>query len=109
MVRNPTPGQLDKYDVDQRIIRTLADFESRTILFSVIRKTKSAKDIVRDTQIPQSSVYKKLERLEGLSLIKIEKRAFSEHGYVTKFYKSRIRGAHINIKKIKPTLTLFEN
>ena len=31
-MKKPTPGQLDKYDIDQKIIKTLADLESRTIL-----------------------------------------------------------------------------
>ena len=103
------PGQQDKYDIDQKIIRTLADFEERTILFAAKNKAKCAKDIVRTTKIPQSSVYKKPERLEDLALISIEKRDFSDCGYVTKFYKSRISGAQISIKKAKPVLTLFKN
>ena len=103
------PGYLDKYDVDQKIIRTLADLEARTILFTVRTKAKKAEDIARETKIPQSTVYKKLERLEEIALISVEKRDFSDHGHVTRFYKSRIRGAEINIKKIKPRLTLLKN
>ena len=103
------PGQLDKYDIDQKIIRTLIDFEARAILFSVKNKAKRAEDIVRDTKIPTSSVYKKLERLEELALVAVEKRDFSDHRYITRFYKSRISGAQISIKKVKPILTLFKN
>ena len=103
------PGYLDKYDVDQKIIRTLADLEARTILFTVRTKAKKAEDIARETKIPQSTVYKKLERLQELALISVEKTDFSDHGHVTRFYKSRIRGAEINIKKIKPRLTLLKN
>ena len=108
-MKKVTPGQLDKYDIDQKIIRILVDFEARAILFSIKTKAKRAEDIVRDTRIPQSSVYKKLERLEEIALITVEKRDFSDHGHVTKFYKSRIKGAQISIKKIKPILTLFKN
>ena len=104
------PGQLDKYDVDQKIIRTLADLEARTILFSIRTKAKGVEDVARETEIPQSTVYKKLERLEELALIAVEKRDFSDHGHVTRFYKSRIRGApQISIKTIKPHLTLLKN
>ena len=81
------PGQLDKYDIDQKIIRTLTDFEARAILFSVKNKTKRAEDIVRDTKISTSSVYKKLERLEELALVAVEKRDFSDHRCITRFYK----------------------
>ena len=108
-MKKVTPGQQDKYDIDQKIIRTLADFESRTILFSLKTKPKRAEDIVKETKIPQSTVYKKLERLEEIALIKIEKRDFSDHGRIIKFYKSRISAAQISIKKTKPILTLFKN
>ena len=108
-MKKSKPGQLDKYDIDQKIIRMLADLEARTILFSVRTKAKRVDDITRETKIPQSTVYQKLERLEELALITVEKRDFSDHGHVTKFYKSRIRGAQISIKKIKPLLTLFKN
>ena len=94
-MKKVTPGQQDKYDIDQKIIRTLADFESRTILFSLKTKPKRAEDIVKETKIPQSTVYKKLERLEEIALIKIEKRDFSDHGRIIKFYKSRISTAQI--------------
>ncbi|WP_316505619.1 helix-turn-helix domain-containing protein [Nitrosopumilus sp.] len=108
-MKKVTPGQLDKYDIDQKIIRALVDFEARTILFSVKNKAKRAEDIVRETKIPTSSVYKKLERLEELALVTVEKRDFSDSGHITRFYKSRISGAQISIKKTKPILTLFKN
>ena len=108
-MKKPTPGQLDKYDIDQKIIKTLADLESRTILFSIKHKAKRAENIVKENNIPTSSVYKKLDRLEDLALVKIEKRVFSDHGRVIKCYKSRIREAQISIKKLKPTLILHKN
>ena len=108
-MKKVTPGQQNKYDIDQKIIRILADFEARTILFSLKTKPKRVEDIVRETKIPQSSVYKKLERLEELALVTVEKRDFSDKGRVTKFYKSRISVAQISIKKAKPILTLIKN
>ena len=108
-MKKVTPGQQDKYDIDQKIIRTLADFESRTILFSIRTKAKKAEDIVKKTKIPQSTVYKKLERLEELALVTIEKRDFSDKGRIIKFYRSRISAAQITIKKTKPLLILIKN
>ena len=107
-MRKPTPGQLDKYDVNQKVIRTLVDFESRTILFSIRTKAKRAEDIVRETKIPTSSIYKKLERLEELALITV-KRDFSDKGHITKYYKSRIKKAEISFRKLEPKLTLYKN
>ena len=108
-MKKPKPGQLDKYDIDQKIIRMLTNSEARTILFAVRAKAKDVEDIARTTKIAQSSIYKKIRELEDLALIQVERRDFSDHGHVTKFYKSRISGAQISIKKTKPILTLFKN
>ena len=104
-----TLPQLKKYDITQKVIEALADAESRTILFSIIRKGKIASDLSVSLKIPLSSVYKKLSDLENLTLIRIEKTILSENGKRFKVYRSRISKAEISIKKPEPTLTLSAN
>jgi len=101
--------QLKKYDVTQKIIEALADAESRAILFSTIKKGKTAANLSYQLQIPLSSVYKKLTDLEELTLIKVEKWLISDKGRKFKVYKSRIRKADIIIKKPEPSLNLIPN
>ena len=101
--------QLKKYDITQKVIEALADAESRAILFSIIRKGKTASDLSTILKIPLSSVYKKLSDLENLTLIRIEKTILSENGKRFKVYRSRINKAEISIKKPEPTLTLSAN
>jgi len=108
-MKKPTLAQLDKYDINQKTIKTLADLESRTILFSITHKSNLAENISKENKIPLSTVYKKLKELEQLSLIKIEKRDISEYGRVMKYYKSRISKAEISFRKSEPTLTLQKN
>ena len=100
-------SQLKKYDINQRIITALADSESRSILFSIIRKGKTATDLSESLKIPLSSVYKKLSDLEDLALILVEKYMISEKGRRFKTYRSRITKAEIIIKKLEPTLRLY--
>ena len=109
VMKKPTVIQIDKYDINQKIIKILADLEARTVLFSIKRKARHAEDISRKNKIPLSTVYKKLRELQELALIKIEKRGFSEHGRVTKYYKSRIREAQISIRELESKLTLYRN
>ena len=104
-----TLPQLKKYDITQKVIMALADAESRVILFSIIRKGKTASDLSESLKIPLSSVYKKLSDLENLTLIRIEKTILSENGKRFKVYRSRISKAEISIKKPEPTLTLSAN
>ena len=107
-MKNPTAIQLDKYDINQKIIKAFADLESRTILFS-IKKARLTEDISRKTNIPLSTVYKKLEKLQELTLVKIERIELSDHGRRMKYYKSRISEVEISIRKLEPILILHKN
>ena len=109
MKRRITLPQLKKYDITQKVILALADAESRAIIFSIIRKGKTASNLSESLKIPLSSVYKKLADLEDLTLIEIEKTILSENGRRFKIYKSRINKAEISIKKSEPILSLSAN
>mgnify|MGYP000156178219 FL=1 len=104
-----TLPQLKKYDITQKVIESLADAESRTIIFSLIHRGKTASSLSESLKIPLSSVYKKLSDLENLTLIKVEKTVLSEKGRRFKVYRSRINRAEILIKKPEPTLSLTAN
>ena len=104
-----TLPQLKKYDITQKVIEALADTESRAIIFSIIRKGKTASNLSTSLKIPLSSVYKKLSDLENLTLIQVEKTILSENGKRFKVFRSRINKAEISIKKPEPTLTLSAN
>ena len=104
-----TLPQLKKYDITQKVIEALADAESRAIIFSIIRRGKTASDLSTSLKIPLSSVYKKLSDLENLTLIYVEKTILSEKGRRFKVYRSRINKAEISIKKPEPKLSLSAN
>ncbi len=103
------PSQLKKYDVTQRMMEMLADAEARTILFSMVKKAKTATDLSYDLRIPLSSVYKKLGGLEELTLVEVKKTLRTDKGRKFKVYRSRISKADISIKKPEPTLRLVPN
>jgi len=104
-----TLPQLKKYDITQKVIEALADAESRAIIFSIIRRGKTASDLSTSLKIPLSSVYKKLSDLEELTLIEVEKWMISDKGRRYKVYRSRISKADISIRKPEPTLILVPN
>ena len=107
--RKLTLPQLKKYDITQKVIEALADAESRTILFSIIKKGKTASELADKYKIPLSSVYKKLSDLEELTLVYVDKWLISDKGRKFKVYKSRISKADISIKKPEPSLILIPN
>ena len=109
MPRKITLPQLKKYDITQKVIEALADAESRTILFSIIKKGRTATELSETHKIPLSSVYKKLSELEDLTLVKIDKWSITDKGRKFKVYRSRISKADISIKKPEPSLSLIPN
>ena len=109
MARRLTLPQLKKYDVTQKVVSMLADAESRTILFSVVKKGKTASELSQKHKIPLSSVYKKISDLEELTLIKVDSWRISDSGRKFKIYKSRIKNAEINIKKPEVSIVLTPN
>ena len=109
MSRRITLPQLKKYDITQKVIESLADSESRAILFSMIKKGNTAAELSVKLKIPLSSVYKKLGDLEELTLIEVETWLLSDKGRKYKVYRSRISKADISIKKPEPILTLVSN
>ena len=101
-----TLPQLKKYDIAQKVIEALADAESRAIVFTTIRRGKTAYDLAKTLKIPLSSVYKKLTDLENLTLIEVEKFVTTESGRRLKIYRSRIKKASITIKTKDPEIQL---
>jgi predicted transcriptional regulator len=104
-----TPHQTKKYDINQKIIHELSNLESRLVLFSIIKQARTTADISGMNKIPLSTVYVKLQNLQDLSLVYVEKTVLSEEGSRTKYYKSRISGANISISKQEPVVILIEN
>jgi len=102
-------SQLKKYDVNQKILEALADLQSRSILFSIIKDGKTALELSEKYRIPLSSVYKKISDLEELALVRIDKWVLSDNGKKFKVYKSRISRAEISIKKPEPSIILSPN
>ena len=90
-------------------MEALADAQSRSILFSIIKQGKTAMDLSEEHRIPLSSVYKKISDLEEIALVKVDKWMLSENGKKFKLYKSRISKAEVSIRKPEPVIFLTPN
>jgi hypothetical protein len=109
MRKKITLSQLKKYDVNQKVMEALADVQSRSILFSIIKQGKTAMELSEEHRIPLSSVYKKIADLEEIALVRIDKWILSDNGKKFKIYKSRISKADVSIKKPEPVIILTPN
>ncbi len=90
-------------------MEALADAQSRSILFSIIKQGKTAMELSEEHRIPLSSVYKKISDLEEIALVKVDKWILSENGKKFKIYKSRISKADVSIRKPEPVISLTPN
>jgi len=109
MTKRLSLSQLKKYDVNQKVLKALADAQSRVIVFSIIKEGKTAAKLAEQHKIPLSSVYKKISELEELSLIKVERWVLSDNGKKFKLYRSRISKADVSIRKPEPVISLSPN
>ncbi|MGB6463389.1 MAG: ArsR family transcriptional regulator [Nitrosotalea sp.] len=109
MKKKTSFAQLKKYDINQKVLEALADAQSRTILFSIIKEGKTATELSEKYRIPLSSVYKKIIDLEEIALVRVEKLEMSDGGKRFKVYRSRISKAEISIKKPEPAIILTPN
>ena len=108
VVKKVTPTLIKKYDISNKIFVELADLQSRNILLSIMNKSKSAQEVASELKIPNSTAYKKIERLLELSLISGVK-SFSDDGRLVKYYHSNIDDIKIRVSKLEPSISFKKN
>jgi len=108
-MQKPTIIQLSEFDITQKIIESLSNVCTRSVLFSVKNESKDATKIADELKISLSTVYKTLSTLEGLALAEIDKFIISSEGKKIKQYRSRIGKVEITLEDLEPSLNLYSN
>ena len=101
--------QLSKFDITQKIIESLSNVCTRSILFLVKNESKDVTQIADELKISLSTVYKTLSTLEDLALAEIDRYVISPEGKKIKLYRSRIGKVEITLDDLEPTLILHPN
>jgi len=108
-MQNPNIIQLSEFDITQRIIETLSNVCTRSVLFSVKNESKDATQIADELKISLSTVYKTLSTLEDLALAEVDRFVISSEGKKIKLYRSRIGKVEISMDDMEPRLNLYSN
>ncbi|WP_299290106.1 DUF742 domain-containing protein [Nitrosopumilus sp.] len=108
MVKKLTPALVDKYDIAQKMLKQLANLESRTVLFSIIKKQETVSEISKKTEIPLSTVYVIISKLFDSALI-VKKYNLNDDGRRTVWYQSKVKEVCINITKFEPEISFKKN
>ena len=101
--------QLSEFDVTQKIIESLSNMCTRSVLFSVKNESKDVTQIANELKISISTVYKTLSTLEDLALAEIDRYMISPEGKKIKLYRSRIGKVEITLDDLEPILMLYPN
>ena len=109
MSKRITLPQLKKYDITQKIIESLSNVCTRSVLFSVKSESKDATKIANELKISISTVYKTLSTLENLALAEVDRYVISPEGKKIKLYRSRIGKVEIILENLEPVLLLYPN
>ncbi len=108
-MQNPNIIQLSEFDITQKIIETLSNVCTRSVLFSVKNQSKDATQIAYELKISLSTVYKTLSTLEDLALAEVDRFVISSEGKKIKLYRSRIGKVEITMDDMEPSLNLYSN
>ena len=101
--------QLSEFDITQKIIESLSNVCTRSVLFAVKNESKDATQIADELKLSLSTVYKTLSTLEDLALAEIDRYEISPEGKKIKLYRSRIGKVEITLDNLEPTLMLYPN
>jgi len=81
--------------------------ETYKIILSVIENSKTVYQMHKETSLPLSSIYKRINKLEDLGIISIEKIIMNKKGRKLIYYKSKIKNLtfKLNEKDVRLLIT----
>ena len=101
--------QLSEFNITQKIIESLSNVCTRSVLFSIKNESKDVTQISDELKISISTVYKTLSLLENLALAEVDHFVISPEGKKIKHYRSRIGKVEITLEGLEPILNLYPN
>jgi hypothetical protein len=98
-----------EYDEALPRLQVLADIVSHKIILSTIEEAMTAQQIALENELPLSSTYKKIKRLQAMDLLCVEKISLDDTGKRVLYYKSRVKSVEFSLRKVGSLLQLERN
>jgi len=98
-------------DIDKNetisFLNNILVIETYKIILSVIENSKTVYQMHKETSLPLSSIYKRINKLEDLGIISIEKIIINKKGRKLIYYKSKIKNLtfKLNEKDVRLLIT----
>ena len=90
-------------------LQVLADIVSHKIILSTIEEGKTAQQIALENELPLSSTYKKIKRLQAMDILCVERISLDDSGKRVLYYKSRVKSVEFSLRKVGTLLQLERN
>lgn len=90
-------------------LQVLADVISHKIILSIIEDAKTAQQIAVENDLPLSSTYKKIKRLQAIEILCVERISLDDTGKRVLYYKSRFKSVEFSLRKVGSLLQLERN
>jgi predicted transcriptional regulator len=99
----------DDHKLALPILQELVDRVSFRIVVSIIGAAKNVTQIALENELPLSSTYKKIRRLQTMGVISIERIDIDDCGKKVLYYRSRIKSLEFNVTQDKVLLQFEKN
>ena len=101
----------NSYDINKNetvtFLNNILENDTYKIILSVIENSKTVYQMHKETSLPLSSIYKRINKLENLGIISIEKITINNKGRKLIYYKSKIKNLtfKLNEKDVRLLIT----
>ena len=98
-------------DIDKNetisFLNNILENETYKIILSVMENSKTVYQMHKETSLPLSSIYKRINKLESLGILSIEKITINKKGRKLIYYKSKIKNLtfKLNEKDVRLLIT----
>ncbi len=99
----------DKHITAIPVLQEIIDEISFKLISSTIDTSKTAAQVSVENNIPLSSTYKKIKKLQDIGMLSIERIELDGNGKKVAYYRSRIKSMELNLSRDQILLQFEKN
>jgi predicted transcriptional regulator len=93
----------NSWDTDKKTIisflNSVLENDTYKIILLLMKKSKTVYQIHDETNLPLSSIYKRIKKLENMGIVSIDRIHINSRGRKTIFYKSKLRSINFRLNE----------
>ncbi len=93
----------NSWDIDKKTVisflNSILENDTYEIILLLMKKSKTVYQIHDETNLPLSSIYKRIKKLENMGIVSIDRIHINLRGRKTIFYKSKLRSINFRLNE----------